>query len=43
MKAPMGKIDDSLKGQFNIQIPIQQMTKYTQTLAQQAGKIKVRK
>lgn len=43
MKAPMGKIDDSLKGQFNIQIPIQQMTKYTQTLAQRAGKIKVRK
>ena len=43
MKAPMGKIDDSFKGQFNIQIPIQQMTKYTQTLAQRAGKIKVRK
>lgn len=43
MKAPMGKIDDSFKGQFNIHIPIQQMTKYTQTLAQRAGKIRVRK
>ncbi|MBA4603779.1 CD3337/EF1877 family mobilome membrane protein [Thermoactinomyces mirandus] len=42
MKAPMGK-GDSFKGEFNIQMPIDYMTKYTQSLASKAKKIKLRR
>jgi hypothetical protein len=42
MKAPMGKMDN-FKGELNIEMPINYVTKYTENLAARAGKIKLRK
>lgn len=42
MKAPMGKIDN-FKGDFNIQVPINYLTKYTQNVTSRIGKIRMKR